>query len=81
MPIRLVKGAYWDVETVEAKAHNFEAPQFLNKEETDIHFRQVVSLALENGDFIQLAVASHNIQDHCFSEALRSELYPNSPLM
>jgi len=81
MPIRLVKGAYWDVETVEAKAHNFEAPQFLNKEETDIHFRQVVSLALENGDFIQLAVASHNIQDHCFSEALRSELYPNSPLI
>jgi RHH-type proline utilization regulon transcriptional repressor/proline dehydrogenase/delta 1-pyrroline-5-carboxylate dehydrogenase len=81
MPIRLVKGAYWDVETVEAKAHNFEAPEFLNKEETDIHFRQIVSMVLENGEFIQLAVASHNIQDHCFAETLRSELYPNAPII
>ncbi len=81
MPIRLVKGAYWDVETVEARAFNFEAPQFLNKEETDIHFRQIVSLCLENSEYIQLAIASHNIQDHCFSEALRQEKYPEAPII
>ena len=42
MPIRIVKGAYWDAETVEARAHSFNAPEFLNKEETDIHFRQLI---------------------------------------
>ncbi len=81
MPIRLVKGAYWDVETVEAKAFNFEAPEFLNKEETDIHFRQVVYLCLKEDQHIQLAVASHNIQDHCFAEALRETNFPNAPMI
>ena len=81
MPIRLVKGAYWDAETIEADAHNYEAPQFLNKEETDIYFRQMAYLTLRNGNHIQLALASHNIQDHAFVETLRSELFPNSPVI
>jgi RHH-type proline utilization regulon transcriptional repressor/proline dehydrogenase/delta 1-pyrroline-5-carboxylate dehydrogenase len=81
MPIRLVKGAYWDAETIEAEAHNFLAPQFLNKEETDIHFRQIIFKALEQNKFIQLAVASHNIQDHCFAEALREKSFNNAPVI
>lgn len=81
MPIRLVKGAYWDAETIEAEAHNFNSPQFLNKEETDIHFRQLIYKSLEHGDHIQLAVASHNLQDHCFSEALREEFFPEAPII
>ena len=35
MPIRLVKGAYWDEETTEAEANGWVAPQFLNQPETD----------------------------------------------
>ncbi len=81
MPIRLVKGAYWDAETIEADAHNFLAPEFLNKEETDIHFRQLIDLSLKSGDSIQLAVASHNIQDHAFAEALREIRYPEAPVI
>lgn len=81
MPIRLVKGAYWDAETIEAEAYNFEAPEFLNKEETDIHFRQLVFKSLERGEHIQLALASHNIQDHCFAEVLREERFPNAPVI
>lgn len=81
MPIRLVKGAYWDAETIEADALNFEAPEFLNKEETDIHFRQIVYKALEHDKEIQLAVASHNIQDHCFSEILREQKFPDAPVI
>ena len=79
MPIRLVKGAYWDAETVEADAHNFEPPQFLNKEETDIHFRQIVFRSLQEGEFIQLAIASHNIQDHCYGEIMREQKFPDAP--
>lgn len=81
MPIRLVKGAYWDGETIEAEAHNFPAPEFLNKEETDLHFRQLVYAALENHTSIQLAVASHNIQDHCFARTMREELFPKASVI
>jgi len=76
MPIRLVKGAYWDAETVSAKAHSHIAPQFLNKVETDIHYRQLIFKILES-KFLDLALASHNIHDHCYSEALREKLFPN----
>lgn len=81
MPIRLVKGAYWDAESIEADAHNFDAPEFLNKEETDIHFRQLIYKTLANDQHLQLALASHNIQDHCFSEALRENQFPSAPVI
>ena len=79
MPIRLVKGAYWDAETIEATAHNFESPQFINKEETDLHFRQLVYVILKAKTELQLTVASHNIQDHCFCEALYQTHFEDSP--
>lgn len=81
IPIRLVKGAYWDAETIEADAHNFNAPQFLNKEETDLHFRQLTYKSLQEGEHIILAIASHNIQDHCFAEALRDKQFPDAPVI
>lgn len=81
MPIRLVKGAYWDAETIEAQAHNFEAPQFLNKEESDIRFRQLIYLTLQNDKDLTLALASHNIHDHCWAESLRTSLFPESTII
>lgn len=81
MPIRLVKGAYWDAETVEADAHSFNAPEFLNKEETDLHFRQITLETLKNYPQIQLCVASHNYADHCFAEIAREKLYPTHPII
>lgn len=81
MPIRLVKGAYWDAETIEGEAHQFTPPQFLNKEESDLHFRQLAYLALKNHEHIQLAVGSHNLQDHAFVEAVRNLRFPNAPVI
>ena len=81
MPIRLVKGAYWDAETIEAEAHSHHAPQFLNKEESDLHFRQLAAMSLAHPQEIQLAVGSHNLQDHCFVEALRELHYPQAPVI
>lgn len=78
MPIRLVKGAYWDAETIEAEVHSENAPQFLNKEETDLHFRQIIEKILQNKN-LQLVLASHNFSDHCFAEALRELRYHNAP--
>ena len=71
LPIRLVKGAYWDAETTEAWALGFEAPEFLNKEETDLNFRQLVFRILEHSPAVQLCLGSHNSSDHVFCEVLR----------
>jgi RHH-type proline utilization regulon transcriptional repressor/proline dehydrogenase/delta 1-pyrroline-5-carboxylate dehydrogenase len=81
MPIRLVKGAYWDAETIEGEAHQFIPPQFLNKEESDLHFRQLAYLVLKHHDFLQLAIASHNLQDHAFVEAMRTHRFPKAPVI
>lgn len=81
MPIRLVKGAYWDAETIEAEVHSHHAPQFLNKEESDLHFRQLAAMALMHPDEIHLAVGSHNLQDHCFVEALRQLRFDQAPVV
>jgi RHH-type proline utilization regulon transcriptional repressor/proline dehydrogenase/delta 1-pyrroline-5-carboxylate dehydrogenase len=81
MPIRLVKGAYWDAETIEGEAHQFTPPQFLNKEESDLHFRQIAFLALKNNAHIQLAIGSHNLQDHAFVEAVRELRFPEAPVI
>lgn len=81
MPVRLVKGAYWDAETIEARAHHFNSPQFLNKEETDLHFRQLMIEILKNNENVRLCLASHNYFDHCLAEAVREKFYPNSALI
>ncbi len=81
MPIRLVKGAYWDAETIEGEAHQFTPPQFLNKEESDLHFRQIAYLALKHHAHLQLAVGSHNLQDHAFVEAVRALRFPAAPVI
>jgi len=81
MPIRLVKGAYWDAETIEGEAHQFIPPQFLNKEESDLHFRQLAYLALKHHEHIHLAVGSHNLQDHAFVESMRELKFPDAPVI
>ena len=81
MPVRLVKGAYWDAETIEAEAHSHDAPEFLNKEETDINFRSLIHKMLSEDQAIQLCLASHNYGDHVFSEVLREKLFPNASVI
>src|SRR5690606_29426031 len=52
----------------------------LNKEETDIHFRQMIIETLKF-PYLKLAVASHNITDHSFAEAVRELRYPSAPVI
>ena len=81
MPIRLVKGAYWDAETIAADAHSYDAPEFLNKEESDLLYRQLIVKIFEYHPHLQLCLAGHNFADHCFAEVLRKEAYPHLPLI
>jgi RHH-type proline utilization regulon transcriptional repressor/proline dehydrogenase/delta 1-pyrroline-5-carboxylate dehydrogenase len=60
--VRLVKGAYWEYETVVARQKGWEIPVFPRKTHTDANFERLVELALENHQRLTLAVGSHNVR-------------------
>lgn len=60
--IRLVKGAYWDYETIVAQQRNWNIPVYLNKKETDWNYENCLQLLLENYPHIRVALASHNVR-------------------
>jgi len=60
--VRLVKGAYWDYETVVAKQMGWPAPVWTRKAESDIAHEKLSRLILENSDLIYFQCASHNIR-------------------
>ncbi|MDZ4677504.1 MAG: L-glutamate gamma-semialdehyde dehydrogenase [Oligoflexia bacterium] len=60
--IRLVKGAYWDYETVFAQQRGWPVPVFTNKKETDANYETLSTLMLENDRVIKSAFGSHNIR-------------------
>lgn len=60
--IRLVKGAYWDSETVLAKQNGWEVPVYTIKAESDMAHERIARMILENHDICHFACASHNIR-------------------
>lgn len=60
--IRLVKGAYWDSETVIAKQNDWPVPVHTRKPESDLAYEQIARTILENHDICHYACASHNIR-------------------
>jgi RHH-type proline utilization regulon transcriptional repressor/proline dehydrogenase/delta 1-pyrroline-5-carboxylate dehydrogenase len=60
--IRLVKGAYWDYETVLAARNGWPCPVYTDKSQTDAAFEQLAATILANHDLCHLACASHNIR-------------------
>jgi proline dehydrogenase len=65
LTIRLVKGAYWDHELVEARQHGWPAPVFEHKADTDVNFEALTRRLLDarsTGSALRVAIASHNIR-------------------
>jgi RHH-type proline utilization regulon transcriptional repressor/proline dehydrogenase/delta 1-pyrroline-5-carboxylate dehydrogenase len=60
--IRLVKGAYWDSETVIAKQNGWDIPVWTIKAESDAAFERQSKVILENHDICHFGCASHNIR-------------------
>ncbi|MGE4538484.1 MAG: L-glutamate gamma-semialdehyde dehydrogenase [Desulfovibrio sp.] len=60
--MRLVKGAYWDYETVIAKQMGWPVPVWTRKPESDIAHEKLARLILENSDLVYFQCASHNIR-------------------
>lgn len=62
LTVRLVKGAYWDTETVTAQAHGWPPPVFEDKADTDANYEQCSRLLLDHHGQIRAAFASHNLR-------------------
>jgi len=62
MGIRLVKGAYWDSETVISKQMGWEIPVWTRKPESDMAFERCAETILRNSDLVYFQCASHNIR-------------------
>jgi proline dehydrogenase len=60
--VRLVKGAYWDHEIVEARAHGWESPVFEVKADSDRNFEALTRRLLEARPAVRPAIASHNLR-------------------
>lgn len=60
--IRLVKGAYWDQETISAAQNHWPSPLFAHKESSDANFELLTRLLMDNHSLVLPAIASHNIR-------------------
>ena len=60
--IRLVKGAYWDSETIEAQQRDWPIPVYTIKAESDANYEVCAAYLLENYKHIRVALASHNVR-------------------
>src|SRR3954452_23092688 len=62
LTIRLVKGAYWDHELVEAAQHGWNTPVFEKKADTDANFELLTRRLLDARPKVRVAIASHNLR-------------------
>jgi RHH-type proline utilization regulon transcriptional repressor/proline dehydrogenase/delta 1-pyrroline-5-carboxylate dehydrogenase len=58
--IRLVKGAYWDYETVLARQRGWPCPVYEEKWETDACYERAIDLLVDRAGLLRPAFASHN---------------------
>ncbi|AFY37751.1 delta-1-pyrroline-5-carboxylate dehydrogenase [[Leptolyngbya] sp. PCC 7376] len=72
--VRLVKGAYWDQETITALQNHWKQPVFNEKGATDINYEKMTRLLLENHQYLYGAIASHNVRSQAVACAIAKEL-------
>jgi RHH-type proline utilization regulon transcriptional repressor/proline dehydrogenase/delta 1-pyrroline-5-carboxylate dehydrogenase len=60
--VRLVKGAYWDHELVEARQHGWEVPVFERRVDCDSNFELLTRRLLDASPSVRLALGSHNLR-------------------
>ncbi len=58
--VRLVKGAYWDRETIRSYQQGWALPVFSDKVSTDANYERLIQILLENHQYLYAAIGSHN---------------------
>jgi len=76
--VRLVKGAYWDYETVHAMANGWPLPVYQKKAQSDANFERITRFVMSNAQHLRPAIGSHNIRSiaHSIAAARLLQLDP-----
>ncbi len=72
--VRLVKGAYWDQETIKAAQKDWQQPVYNDKAATDANFEKITQLLLENHEYVYSAIGSHNVRSQALAIAIAETL-------
>src|SRR5439155_13725290 len=72
--VRLIKGAYWDYETVVAAQQGWPVPVFTEKWQTDAKYEQATRFLLEHHDLLRPAFGSHNVRSLAYALAMAQKL-------
>jgi RHH-type proline utilization regulon transcriptional repressor/proline dehydrogenase/delta 1-pyrroline-5-carboxylate dehydrogenase len=73
--VRLVKGAYWDYETVVCAANGWPVPVYQQKWESDAGFERNTRFLLENYRWLRPAFGSHNLRSLSYALACAKSLH------
>jgi RHH-type transcriptional regulator, proline utilization regulon repressor / proline dehydrogenase / delta 1-pyrroline-5-carboxylate dehydrogenase len=78
--VRLVKGAYWDYETITAQQRDWPVPVWRKKPESDANYEKLTVQLLENIDIVTPNFASHNVRSvaHAIAQAERLGIDPEA---
>ena len=60
--VRLVKGAYWDYETVVSRARDWPIPVYQRKWQSDDNYERQTRFLMENHTWLRPAFGSHNLR-------------------
>jgi RHH-type proline utilization regulon transcriptional repressor/proline dehydrogenase/delta 1-pyrroline-5-carboxylate dehydrogenase len=74
LTIRLVKGAYWDQETIKAAQKHWKQPVYNDKVASDANFETITQLLLENHQYVYSAIGSHNVRSQSRAIAIAESL-------
>ena len=72
--IRLVKGAYWDSDTIRYRQRGWAVPLFEHKAETDANYEALTRLLLSQTSIIRPAFGTHNLRTLAYIEAVAESL-------
>jgi RHH-type proline utilization regulon transcriptional repressor/proline dehydrogenase/delta 1-pyrroline-5-carboxylate dehydrogenase len=72
--VRLVKGAYWDYESIHARAAGWPVPVWERKWQTDACYEAATTYLLEQADVLRPALGSHNLRSLAHGMAVAEHL-------
>jgi RHH-type proline utilization regulon transcriptional repressor/proline dehydrogenase/delta 1-pyrroline-5-carboxylate dehydrogenase len=72
--VRLVKGAYWDYETIHAEAAGWPIPVWQEKWQTDACYEAATTFVMEHADALRPALGSHNLRSIAHGMAVAEHL-------
>ena len=72
--VRLVKGAYWDYESVVAASRNWPVPVFEEKWQSDDSYERLTTTLLQNHTLLRPAFGSHNLRSLSHALACAKQL-------